>query len=155
MHSCAFGCGINKKDIYKLLDLQLPDNDNTIEIDAEIDFDDLNYDDFENILKFDKFYMSGFDRPVIRVNNIPLDKTHELGKSFSNKGFVVKPNEEISFIKFNGLSMDELRQVLDGSSMNLVGSINRNSYDKKIQLIIEDYEVSDSQDNNNNYEFIF
>lgn len=153
-HSQAFGLGCSKKDLDNILDLKLPEIEEYILVDAEIDFDKLNLKDCEELLRFDKFYMSGFERPMIRVNNITTETIYDLGKSFTNKGFNVKPNDKISFIKFNGLTMNELEDVKKSNSIDIVGELNINSYDNSIQFIIKDYLLHENNsDNDYEYEF--
>lgn len=153
MHSCAFGLGIIKDNIQNILNLQLPTIEECILVDAEIDFDELNLEDCKELLRFDKFYMSGFERPIFRINNIPTDIVYDLGKSFTNKGVNIKPNSDISFIKFNGLSMEEIAEIKESKSIDIVGELNINNYDNSVQFIIKEYKINNKETSEYEYEF--
>lgn len=127
-------------------------------IDFAIPFDDFNNiggDIIEDIISLNDYFGRNFESPYVLITNICVDvKNVEL--LGTKKNTIKISSDEVSFIKFKS-DEEEYSNLVDWKdtiNLNVLGRCSINEYDggRYPQIIVEDWEVLDSQDENNEEE---
>lgn len=162
-HQNASGLEI-KRDKIKVLNTELEEEfkneifEQQYDIDFLIPFNDFNNiggDVIEDVMSLNDYFGRKFESPYILITNLCVDiKNVEL---LGTKKNTIKINsDEVSFLKFksNEEEYNDLIDWKDTINLNVLGRCSINEYNggRYPQIIIEEWEILDSQDESNEEE---
>lgn len=132
-HLQAFGCSFKEENVEKILKLPLPKINKKYLVEGIFDYSDLSVDKMKEICHYNKYFMKGFEAPMFYIKNIPVVSVNPLGQDFENMGVNIYAGD-FNFLKFKGLTYNDIAKIETSSYVNALGKIKLNTYNGKTRL---------------------
>jgi len=133
-----------EKDLLKIVDKELKGKDlrPKIEIEAEFDLDELNWELFDQIEKFEPFGMAN-PKPLFLIKNLKVENIRTVGNDNGHLKLFLKQGDMIKGFDAIGFRMgSRVEEIKYGDLIDAVCEINLNEFNgtRKLELRLVDFE---------------